>query len=154
MPGKQDWCTPQEIWEPAQILFGGQIDLDPFFGPDSNVPATRWFTEDDDGLVQPWDGKVFVNGPWSLTKAVVEKCEREWSWGCDIVAVIPTSLNSSYWHIVERAPAVCVPKRRVSFEVDGEPHKGNRQDCVVVYWGADTYRFRALFSELGRVRFG
>lgn len=155
--GNDHWNTPKELWEPARKLFHGTIELDPFSNETSKVPAVEcWYGEPKDGLELPWTSSLcFVNGPWSKTKWVVEKCVREWMHnGAEIVAVIPTSLNASYWHHVEEAPATCCPRRRVSFLRDGEPVKGNRQDCVIVYWGPDIYRFRALFSDVGRVRFG
>lgn len=161
MAGKQDWNTPEEILTPTRALFGGQIELDPFHNEHSIVGALNTFDGDDSGDGQgcgfagSWVGQTFVNGPWGRTKDVVTKCVEEWLWGsAEIVAVVPTSLNSSYWHLVEQAPAVCRPYRRVSFLRDGQPVKSNRQDCVVVYWGPDIYRFRALFGSLGRVRFG
>jgi hypothetical protein len=150
------WNTPPEIIEPSAMVLCG-ITLDPFSNDTSIVPATRrWNGAEVDGFERSWhDERVFCNGPWSRTKRVVEKCVSEWMAGrVHIISVIPTSLNASYWDHVDEAPARCRPRRRVSFMRDGKPVKGNRQDCVIVYWGPEIYRFRAHFRDVGEVKFG
>ena len=58
--GKDEWLTPPEI-----IRLLGPFDLDPC------APVTRpWdtaakhYTVEDDGLTQPWEGRVWLNPPY------------------------------------------------------------------------------------------
>jgi hypothetical protein len=55
------WLTPQWLLKPL-----GRFDLDPCCPP--NMPwrtADRMLTKEDDGLLQPWHGRVWLNPPYS-----------------------------------------------------------------------------------------
>ena len=57
-----EWYTPAWIFEELGLVF----DLDPCspHDMDSFVPATKKLTVFDDGLKQPWKGKVWLNPPY------------------------------------------------------------------------------------------
>lgn len=55
------WLTPPHIFRGA-----GKYDLDPA-APIENrgwIGATTTFTELEDGLAQPWEGRVWLNPPY------------------------------------------------------------------------------------------
>jgi hypothetical protein len=56
--------TPIHVVDRARSLLGG-IDLDPASCAEANmrISATRIYTEKEDGLRQPWSGRVFLNPP-------------------------------------------------------------------------------------------
>lgn len=56
--------TPEEIIELARHTLGG-IDLDPASSErwNKHVGAKRYYCRQNDGLLQPWFGRVFVNPP-------------------------------------------------------------------------------------------
>ena len=80
--GKRNWrFTPAVITEPLERIFGA-FDLDPCGHALSPVRAKRFFREEDDGLVQPWEGDVvFVNPPYTHAAAFVAKAVSEWHAG-------------------------------------------------------------------------
>lgn len=55
-----EWLTPPEITAAL-----GPFDLDPCSPAEPPWPiAPRWFTAEDDGLIQPWSGRVWLNPPY------------------------------------------------------------------------------------------
>lgn len=58
-----DCYTPRWVFD----AMGLQFDLDVAAPPGGpwHVPAKRWFTAEDDGLSQEWDGLVWCNPPYS-----------------------------------------------------------------------------------------
>ena len=62
-----DWYTPRDIFDALGLTF----DLDPCSpGPAHWVPARKIYTKEDDGLVQPWSGTVFMNPPFAGAMAM------------------------------------------------------------------------------------
>jgi phage N-6-adenine-methyltransferase len=70
---RNDWKTPVDILKRAQRALG-KIDLDPC-ADDGNPHAARHFTKQQDGLVQLWHGRIFVNPPYG--RGVIDKWIRK-----------------------------------------------------------------------------
>lgn len=66
-----DYYTPAWVFERMGITF----DLDVCSPPEGVpwIPAQRHFTMEDDGLSQPWAGRVWMNPPYSAATPWVER---------------------------------------------------------------------------------
>jgi hypothetical protein len=67
-----DECyTPKSLFDQLDIEF----DLDPASCPRelSSVPARRIYTVEDDGLSLPWEGRVWLNPPYSKPTPWVDR---------------------------------------------------------------------------------
>lgn len=58
-----EWLTPWTVLDRAVVALAA-IDLDPCADAGRHVPAGTHFTVADDGLAQPWHGRVFLNPPY------------------------------------------------------------------------------------------
>lgn len=77
-----EYYTPPE-WTAATRTMFGVIDLDPASNAIANktVQAKQFFTIEDDGLVQPWHGRVWMNHPFHRGEAACptdhSKCKKK-----------------------------------------------------------------------------
>lgn len=84
--GKNDECyTPPEVFTTLAITF--DLDVAAPEGGIPWIPATNHYTEQDDALVQPWHGRVWMNPPFSKMRHFVPRFQ-EHGHG---IALIPTS---------------------------------------------------------------
>lgn len=70
-----DRGTTPEVFGPLNERF--RFTLDVAAAP-HNAKCERYYTREDNGLIQPWSGRVWCNPPYSQIQAWVEKAWREW----------------------------------------------------------------------------
>jgi ParB family chromosome partitioning protein len=151
-----EWYTPAEYIEAARAMMG-DIDLDPATcaAAQEVIRAGTFFTKDDDGLVQPWHGRVWLNPPYSasLVQGFVDKLCAEYDAGrmTQAVVLVNNATDTAWFHsLLARFPA-CVLRRRVPFWRPGFGGGGARQGQVIFYLGPNADRFRGVFSRFGVV---
>ena len=91
------WETPQDFYDRLNEEF--HFDLDPCALPD-NAKCEKYFTPEEDGLKQDWQGhRVFCNPPYGTAiKHWVKKCYDEARKGVLVVMLIPARTDTSYFH--------------------------------------------------------
>jgi hypothetical protein len=76
-PVEQRETTSDDYYTPAWVFerMGIRFDLDVCAPPGGIpwIPADRFFTMADDGLAQPWHGRVWMNPPYSNSTPWVER---------------------------------------------------------------------------------
>lgn len=144
----------------------GNIDLDPCSNDAKTVPAANHFTATDNGLTKQWDGKVFLNPPYSKPVFFLKHLAMNIDLGYTTEAIallkIGTVNNKGTGKIIEKyATAFCfwgagkTERSRIGFvNQDGEQRNGADFDCVLVYFGANFSRFREIFKPYGHVMYG
>ena len=117
----QSHFTPKWILEPL-----GPFDLDPCAGePRPWDCATLNLTEADDGLAQPWHGRVFLNPPFDRRVAGlwVQKLADHGNGICLLHARTETAWFRPIW---QHATAILFLDRRVRFcDASGCPQAAN-----------------------------
>jgi len=145
--GKDEWLTPPDI-----IAALGDFDLDPC------APVHRpWdtaaahYTIEDDGLAQPWAGRVWLNPPFGR-EAV--KWMRKMVTHDDGIALLPARTETAMFYetVWPHAAAICFLRGRPHFHhASGERGRANSGApiCLIAY-GEHNIMPLAL-AELGVV---
>lgn len=136
-PGKSDeHFTPEEIFSAMAV----QFDLDPAQPEEGraflSVPSRRWFTKSDDGLVQPWEGFVWLNPPFGGRNGVVPWLKR-FSAHANGVVLVNAQTSCGWFH--EFAPlmdAMLFPNGKTKFvQPDGTIAKQPPMGVVLMAMG-------------------
>lgn len=101
-----DWHTPDSLLNPIGLTY----DLDPCAPLDRTfyfVKAHKIFTRMDDGLVQPWRGRVFMNPPFGGRRGHVPWLKKFFAHGNGI-AICRAYTSSDWWHAVVIPNAECL----------------------------------------------
>jgi hypothetical protein len=139
--GKDEWLTPPEI-----IRALGQFDLDPC------APvvrpwdmADRHYTMHDDGLSQPWAGRVWCNPPYGLEAAAWLARLADHGTGTALIFA-RTETRMFFDHVWERAQALLFLAGRLHFHhVDGRraPANSGAPSVLIAYGNDDREKLRA-----------
>lgn len=147
-----EWYTPHHIIDRVIELFG-EIDLDPCSNAKddaANVPALNHYTVDDDGLAQPWLGRVYMNppygdeiGPWVARLVQAYQSEEI----TDAVALLPGRTDTAWFQPLFAYP-ICFVRGRLKFS--GSDNSATFPS-VIVYLGIDLDLFKDCFEGVGSI---
>jgi hypothetical protein len=147
--------TPQYILD-AVIACLGIIDLDPASNNREipNVPAARHYTAQDNGLVQPWDGRIFLNPPFGPgIERWFSKLYQERTAGRTTEAIVlwKSATETSAWKTLTAISCrVCFPSARIRFVGPGDL-SGSTFSPALFYVGDAPERFMTAFTTIGPV---
>lgn len=110
-PNKDEQYTPKWLFDRMGIVF--DLDVAAPIGGAPHVPAHRYYTQEDDGLAQTWQGLVFMNPPYSRAKPWVEKFIIH----NNGIALLPWSKSQWSWNLWELADGIAVVPKDVKFQV-------------------------------------
>lgn len=130
-----EWYTPPGVFR----ALGLEFDLDPCapMGGLPWIPARRFLSLADDGLSQPWAGRVWLNPPYGRqTEAWMRKLAAHG----DGIALVFARTETEWWQeTVPASSAVCFIAGRLTFVAsDGLPGSSNAgAPSALVAFGED-----------------
>lgn len=92
-----EWSTPIDTFNELNKEFN--FTLDPC-STKENAKCDKFFTIEDDGLLQDWSKDVvFMNPPYGREiKYWIKKAYEESKKGSTVVCLIPSRTDTKYWH--------------------------------------------------------
>jgi hypothetical protein len=147
--------TPRYIWERA-IKCMGAIDCDPAADPARHIPAAVHYRKTENGLIQPWGPRVWMNPPFGdLIPKFFGKLKREIEAGRTVEAIVlwKSATETDAWGQITRIAAlVAFPHSRIEFlggTVKGG--KGSNFSPALFYIGPHPDKFIEAFSDIADI---
>lgn len=156
--GENEWYTPAEYIAAARAVMGA-IDLDPASSEAANrtVDAATYYTAQDDGLTHSWQGRVWMNPPYSQPLIGLFCNALRWAIETGQVTEAISLTNNAtetawFADLLANAAAVCFVRSRIKFvDRDGNPSGAPLQGQAIVYSGPNVNAFAQYFGVFGAV---
>lgn len=150
-----NWYTPPSYIEMARQVLGS-IDLDPASNslPQGWINATRWYSQEENGLTQRWAGRVWLNPPFNDTALWVRRLGHEYVHGDVTAAVLLVNSAHGYkWYeqLWTQRPICCASDRIRFVRENGTTGGQAKRGQTFAYFGKDVAKFKQVFSVIGRV---
>lgn len=149
-----EWWTPKVYIDAVHEVMGG-IDLDPASCAEANktVRATRFYSQEVDGLSRPWRGRVFLNPPYGdLGSAFAAKLYESLGSGVDeAIMLVNSRATDADWFQPCFNGVICFTDHRIDFETPGEKTASSTHGSCFVYFGPRPERFADVFARFGNV---
>lgn len=144
-----DCYTPRWVFDAMGLKFDLDVAAPP--GGPWHVPAARYYTAEDDGLEQPWDGLVWCNPPYSKFRPWVDR------WATHPTGVLMgTYAPETYTTPILLGAADAVAFVSVRFTTPDDRRLKPRHGVVVAFRGVGTEPAERLAAadKFGAVLYG
>lgn len=133
---RHNWETPRKFFDELNSKY--HFTLDPC-ASNTNYKTGRYFTCEDNGLIQSWSGEcVFCNPPYGRQIGKwVEKCHDEGLQGTRICLLIPARTDTAYFHdFIYNKPNTRIEfiRGRLKYELNGVPGGASPFPSMLVFF--------------------
>lgn len=150
-----EWYTPIEYINAAREVLGG-IDLDPASSELANetVQAPLFYTEEQNGLIREWHGRVWLNPPYGKGSGLfTTKLVEEYDAGRTTAAILLLNaygFDSEWFQPLWNHP-ICFTNHRIKFYSPDRETGGPANANIFVYLGPHKAQFTSVFRAFGAV---
>lgn len=132
--GSTEWGTPPLLVTALEGLFG-KFELDPCSRLEQFAKAPRWYSPSQDGLAQPWDGRVFCNPPWSKKAPIDPWIQKAVESQHAATLLVPARTDTKWFRrIFENASVIAFISGRLFYEILETSEERERRHAA---WWAD-----------------
>lgn len=90
------WSTPQYIFDDLNREFSFDVDV---CATKENAKVDKYYTKEEDGLIQKWEGTVWCNPPYGRQIFFwVEKAYKSFLDGATVVMLLPARTDTKWFH--------------------------------------------------------
>lgn len=151
-----EWYTPKYVLDLVEKVLGA-IDLDPCSNPAKTVPAKLHYTEMDNGLDKPWNGRIFMNPPYGAANS--KKWAKKFITELDTnitegIVLVGANVDTGYFNdYLDNCDSCCLVQRRIQFVSGGEnlEAKQNTRPSAIFYFGENPTDFAKSFTNMGNI---
>lgn len=127
------WATPQEFFDKYNELYKFETDV---CASPENAKCGKFFTEEDNGLEQDWEGSCWMNPPYGRTiKSWMKKAYESSLNGATVVCLVPSRTDTVWWHDYAVKGDIEFIKGRLKF--GGHKNPAPFPSAVVVFKGVE-----------------
>jgi phage N-6-adenine-methyltransferase len=92
----ENWATPRGLAKQLVEEFGIELDV---CATAENAVVPRFFSKEDNGLLQEWTGSVWMNPPYGRGMGHwIKKASDSAKAGATVVCLIPSRTDTKLWH--------------------------------------------------------
>ncbi len=124
------WETPQALFDALDREFQFEVDV---CATADNAKCARYFTPEQDGLRQRWEGTCWMNPPYGAEIGRwVQKAYESSLFGATVVCLLPARVDTRWWHqYVTLAAQIRYLPGRLRF--GGAKHSAPFPSAIVVF---------------------
>jgi len=140
---KDDHYTPKWVFDALSLTFDIDVASPP--GGIPWIPKVRYFTKADDGLAQPWVGRIWCNPPYSRPGPWVDRMMEHGN------GILLACVSKSKWmdRLWASEAAIVLLHNKMEFEKPGAETAGISFPTFLAAWGDDNI---AAIGRIGRAR--
>ena len=157
-----EWYTPPSFITLVREVLG-TIDLDPASCATAQdwIQAKVFYTQEQDGLSQPWFGRIYCNPPYGSEEVrlmarrfLLHGIEKYQASTIDSAIFLLNRTGAEWYrHALQNVCAICEVHKRIPFiDAEGKPQRGSRNYNDFLYLGAEKELFAHLFGAVGTIR--
>lgn len=91
-----EWETPIELFDKLNDIYGFEIDV---CATRENAKCLKFFTKEDNGLMQDWYGCCWMNPPYGREIGKwMKKAYEEGRKDATVVCLVPARTDTAWWH--------------------------------------------------------
>jgi len=162
LTGNNEWRTPSLYINAVKNVLG-EISIDPASNAEAQayIQAKTYYTANNSGLNHSWEGKCFMNPPYSrdLIPKFANKFVKELEVGniSSGIVLVNSATDTGWFHLLHKqAAAMCLTKGRIGFLKPGDRYgdsigKKGQLGTAFLYFGKDVQRFISEFDKFGLI---